>query len=177
MRRFVGVGRCKRQTIIELGRILSRHGQRRWVNGQFTGCRGLQRIVGSHINAAVRYRKATHVVCTVVVSADLRAVGRCVVDSRRMAIQQVAEDRSLGTLLFLAVVLDRFVCHAHRDVTFGDFQRAFMRVHDELGRHIIAVGILDHSCTADGVVEVADIDAARITRVETAHRIDMAIVG
>ena len=55
-------------------------------------------------------------------------------------------------------------CGGDVDDARGDFQCAVLRRHIELCRHNIAVGILHHRRAGDGVRQVADILAARVTR-------------
>ena len=48
-------------------------------------------------------------------------------------------------------------------------------MHRELRRHVVVGGILHHRRAGDGVRQVADIRAARVTRRQTAHRVGIAI--
>ena len=86
-----------------------------------------------------------------------------------MAFQYVAELVLGLTVLFISVVFDCLVCDRYRYFSCCDLQLAVLCLDCELIGNDVAVHILHHSCSADGVSHFADICALGIARRKTAY--------
>ena len=109
--------------------------------------------------------------------ADIRH-RTCGVDVGHLTVQEaVARNRVVRVGQRRAVKLFGVRCRGDMDDTRRNLQRAVLRRHIELGRHIVACGILHHRRAGDGVRQVADIRTTRVGSRQTAHRVGVAING
>ena len=133
-------------------------------------------IVAACVNDLQIVAEAAPVVAAFVFNRQ-RALRRRVADRGFVSIDQIAPLRlGLSDMLESVVFYVRCIRNKYRDLTLGDRQHAFDKLHRELLRYVIAVLVFHDRGAADRVHQLAHIRADRIARRQTFHGILRAIV-